>query len=159
EIGLASVSYPDLLTAKDVVIALQFGTRIYVCGIRARVRLGEGKGPEDLGARQPRQILLLLGFGAELIYDELRQAVHGEHASKVTAQPGQFFEDDGITRIIQPATAVLGGKRDCGESEFTQFPKQRPRKLFVAVLVPKRFDVSRDKLLNKLLELFLFFGQ
>ena len=71
DIRFAAVSDPDLLAAQDVLVALELGTSVDVGGVRPGVRLGEGERSEELGAGHCGQILLLLGFGAEMVDDQL----------------------------------------------------------------------------------------
>jgi hypothetical protein len=87
------------------------------------VRLRQRESAEQFGAGHRGQVLTLLRFSPELVDDQLRKPMHGEHAAQMTFEPREFLEHDCVARIIQAAAAVFGRERNGRDPKLAELTK------------------------------------
>ncbi len=101
--------------------------------IQVVVGLGQAEAADQLSFREPRQVLLLLGFGAELVdrrHDERALHAHRRPVARIHAL--QLARDQPVAHVVDSGTAVFGRKRGPQESERAHLAEKRRIGLLVA---------------------------
>ena len=116
--------------------------------VRSGLRFAQAIGGNGFGARELRQVLLFLGFGAE---EQKRQRADARMRAVPSAEgsiAGELFGDNHVGGQIHFHAAVTFGSQDGFESEGGGFAQQRNRGVEIAVL--HFFDVRRDFFIEEL---------
>ena len=106
-VGLVSIAGPDFLAVDDKVIAFIHRTGLQRGQIGAGARLGIALAPADFAARDRRQEMLLLRFGAEM---QQRGAEHPDAKARQwrpAFEPRHFLPEDFCFGARQSAAAIF----------------------------------------------------
>jgi hypothetical protein len=107
-------------------VGAEHGGRLRGEGIGSGLRLGEGVGGDQLAAREPGQVLRLLGLGAEV--DE-RQRPDGRVRAERPAEggvEGDLLGHVGCAHRVEPQPAVRFRNLETEQVQLTGLPQQHP---------------------------------
>ena len=107
------------------------------------IRFGQAEAADGFAARQRRQVLLLLRFGAELIYRQHHQrGLHAHHGAETGIDALDFARNQPVAHIVEAAAAVAlgdGGTQKTDAAHFLEYAG-------IGVLAAKRLEHARRQL-------------
>jgi len=104
DVAVADVDLPPI---EHIAVAVAHRGRRHAQDVATGLRLGHSDGRQHVAARdggQPSHLLRLAAEVHDLGDPQLRRLDHGAHGA---ADPGQFFDDDGLRDVPQAQAAVL----------------------------------------------------
>ncbi len=153
EVGEAAVGDPHLLAAEDeAAVSLAGCPRLGAERIRARARLAQRIGADDLAAHEAGQVALLLFLGAEAEERGNREAgLRAERRREGRRLSNRLADDDRRDLVELDATVRLGHVRaEEAEVAGTADECAGERPVLLLELVEDRQHLARDELLGRL---------
>ena len=110
EAGVVAHRDPHLRAVDEPAGVRLGGARALVCGVRARVRLGQAEAPQPFARAQPRQVALLLLLRAPLEDRRAHQrGLHRDHRAHGGVAAPDLLHDQPVADVVQARAAILLG--------------------------------------------------
>ena len=163
QVGEAGVGDPHLFAVEDVVLAVgrKLGAGAAIQGVGAGRGFREGIGADDLAGGQPRQILLLLLFGAEVNDGQRADAAVRAPGGGEAGVLGDVVGDDGGGDLVHFQAAVGFGDLDAAQAEFAGLLQQiaRDGEILVLDLLGVGQDLVDGELFRRLRDELVLLGE
>src|SRR5208282_2552444 len=163
QVGKARVGDPHLLAVQDVVLAVRgkHGTGAAIEGVGAGSRFRQSVRADNFSRSQPRQIFLLLFFGAEINDRQQANAAVGAPSGGKPGVLGNIVGDNGGGDFVHFKAAVSLGNLNSAKAEVAGLFQQsaRNRVILVFDLFRLRQNFIDRKLFGRLPDHLLLLGE